>query len=86
MWVLWNSHDSKLNMQAIKTIGLGIANSIFQVHGIDEAHNAVVRRQLKRRYVLAVFQKLASCLVGIEACHRHTVDRASFRRLAIRCG
>ena len=58
----------KPNMQAIKTIDLGIAKSIFQVHGIDEARNAVVRRQLKRRYVLAFFQKLASCLVGIEAC------------------
>ena len=28
----------------------------------------VVRRQLKRRYVLTFFQKLAPCLVGIEAC------------------
>ena len=28
----------------------------------------VIRRQLKRRYVLAFFQKLAPCLVGIEAC------------------
>jgi transposase len=28
----------------------------------------VIRRQLKRRYVLAFFQKLPSCLVGIEAC------------------
>ena len=54
-------------MQAIKTIGLGIAKSMFQVHGIDEARNAVVRRQLKRRYS-GFFQKLASCLVGIEAC------------------
>jgi transposase len=25
-------------------------------------------RQLKRRYVLAFFQKLPPCLVGIEAC------------------
>ena len=28
----------------------------------------VIRRQLKRRYVLAFFQKLPPCLVGIEAC------------------
>ena len=32
------------------------------------AGNVVVRRQLKRRYVLAFFQKLPPCLVGIEAC------------------
>ena len=28
----------------------------------------VIRRQLKRRYVLAFFEKLQPCLVGIEAC------------------
>jgi len=55
-------------MQAIKTVGLDIAKSVFQVHGIDVAGNVVVRRQLKRRYVLAFFEKLNPCLVGIEAC------------------
>ena len=55
-------------MQAITTIGLDIAKSVFQVHGIDAEDNVLVRRQLKRRYVLAFFQKLQPCLVGIEAC------------------
>jgi transposase len=55
-------------MQAITTIGLDIAKSVFQVHGIDAAGNVIIRRQLKRRYVLPFFQKLPSCLVGIEAC------------------
>jgi transposase len=55
-------------MQAITTIGLDIAKSVFQVHGIDAEGNVVLRRQLKRRYVLAFFQKLPPCLVGIEAC------------------
>jgi transposase len=55
-------------MEAITTIGLDIAKSVFQVHGIDAAGNVVVRRQLKRRYVLIFFQKLPPCLVGIEAC------------------
>src|SRR6187397_3297502 len=55
-------------MQTITTIGLDIAKSVFQVHGIDGAGQVVIRRQLKRRYVLAFFQKLPSCLVGIEAC------------------
>ena len=45
-------------MQAITTIGLDIAKSVFQIHGIDTAGNVVVRRQLKRRYVVAFFQKL----------------------------
>ena len=40
----------------------------FQVHGVDADGQVVIRRQLKRRYVLAFFQKLPRCLVGIEAC------------------
>src|SRR5215813_2088191 len=55
-------------MQTITTIGLDIAKSVFQVHGVDVAGQVVIRRQLKRRYVLAFFQKLSPCLVGIEAC------------------
>jgi transposase len=55
-------------MQTITTIGLDIAKSVFQVHGVDAEGNVILRRQLKRRYVLAFFQKLPPCLVGIEAC------------------
>src|SRR5215471_10769262 len=55
-------------MQTVTTIGFDIAKSVFQVHGIDAAGHAVIRRQLKRRYVLAFFQKLPQCLVGMEAC------------------
>jgi transposase len=49
-------------------IGLDIAKSVFQVHGIDAAGNVIIRRQLNRRYVVPFFQKLPPCLVGIEAC------------------
>jgi transposase len=55
-------------MQAITTIGLDIAKSVFQVHGVDAGGELVIRRQLKRRHVLTFFQKLPPCLVGIEAC------------------
>jgi len=55
-------------MQEVTTIGLDIAKSVFQVHGVDAIGKVVIRRQLKRRYVLAFFEKLAPCLVGIEAC------------------
>src|SRR6476660_4225415 len=55
-------------MQTITTIGLDIAKSVFQVHGVDATGQVVIRRQLKRRSVLMFFQKLPSCLVGIEAC------------------
>jgi transposase len=55
-------------MQAITTVGLDIAKSVFQVHGVDAQGNVLVRRQLKRGHVLPFFQKLPPCLVGIEAC------------------
>ena len=55
-------------METITTVGLDIAKSVFQVHCVDANGDVVLRRQLKRRYVLAFFQKLPPCLVGIEAC------------------
>ena len=55
-------------MHTVTTIGLDLAKSVFQVHGVDAAGQVVIRRQLKRRGVLAFFQKLPPCLVGIEAC------------------
>ena len=45
-------------MQTITTIGFDIAKSVFQIHGVDAAGNVIIRRQLKRRYVLPFFQKL----------------------------
>ena len=55
-------------MQTVSTIGLDIAKSLFQVHGIDAAGQVAIRRQLKRRHLLAFFEKLPPCLIGIEAC------------------
>ena len=52
----------------ISTIGLDLAKSVFQVHGIDAAGNVLVRKALRRAQVLPFFSKLAPCLVGIEAC------------------
>ena len=72
-------------MQAITTIGLDIAKSVFQVHGIDAEGNVLIRRQLKRRYVLAFFQKLPPCLVGSRPAQRRIIGRANSRRSDIRC-
>ena len=55
-------------MQTVTTVGFDIAKSVFQVHCVDAAGQVVIRRQLKRRHVLAFFQKLPPCLIGIEAC------------------
>jgi transposase len=52
----------------ITTIGLDLAKSIFQVHGIDASGQVVVRKKLRRAEVLKFFWTLGPCLVGIEAC------------------
>src|SRR5690242_14490155 len=43
--------------------------NVFQVHGVDAAGRAVLRRKLRRGEVLAFFAKLPRALVGMEACH-----------------
>src|SRR5262245_59942184 len=55
-------------MDSVTTIGLDIAKSVFQVHGVDSTGEVVVRRRLTRGRVLAFFESLPRCLVGIEAC------------------
>jgi transposase len=56
-------------MQTITSIGLDIAKSVFQVHCIDAHGDVVLRRQLKRRYVLAFFQTLPPCLEACASSH-----------------
>jgi len=52
----------------VTTIGLDIAKSVFQVHGIDETGAVVLTRRFTRRKIVPFFAKLPSCLIGIEAC------------------
>lgn len=49
-------------------IGMDLAKSVFQVHGIDGAGRVFVRKQLKRGQVEKFFAKLAPAVVGMEAC------------------
>ena len=55
-------------MGEVSTIGLDIAKSVFQVHGVDAAGQVVTRKRVSRAKVLEFFSALPSCLVGIEAC------------------
>ena len=55
-------------MKEVSTIGLDLAKTVFQVHGIDRTGETVIRRQLRRGQVLPFFKRLPPCLVGMEAC------------------
>lgn len=55
-------------MKEITTIGVDLAKSVFQLHGVDAEGCVVLRRQLRRSQMLEFFQCLPGCLVGMEAC------------------
>ena len=52
----------------ITTIGLDLAKSVFQVHGVNAAGEVVARKKLRRAEVLKYFQALPPCMIGMEAC------------------
>jgi len=69
MWVLLSTHNSEGAKHASGHNHRSRHRQVgFSGHGIDAEGKVLIRRQLKRRYVLAFFQKLSPCLVGIEAC------------------
>ena len=55
-------------MGEVSTIGVDIAKSVFQVHGVDADGTVVIRRRIGRAKVFEFFADLPPCLVGMEAC------------------
>ena len=63
-------------MQSVRTIGLDIAKSVFQVHGVDAEGQVVIRRRLTRGYVLCVLSEAVALL----SCYGGLRDIASLAR------
>lgn len=55
-------------MEKLTRIGMDTSKQIFQLHGVDEAEQPVLRKRLRRGQVLGFFAQLAPTKVGIEAC------------------
>lgn len=55
-------------MTEVSTIGIDLAKSVFQVHGVDDRGSVVLARRLRRGQVLTFFAGLPPCLIGMEAC------------------
>ena len=53
---------------SITMIGLDTAKSVFQVHAVNEAGKAEVRRKLRRGEVVPFFAAQPACTVVLEAC------------------
>jgi transposase len=67
-WVVEDTNGREPSMKEVSTIGLDLAKKVFQLHGVDDQGEVVVRRALRRSHVLGYFAKLRPCLVGLEAC------------------
>jgi transposase len=83
MWPLlgWTAPDRRISqnevveistrepsMTKIIRIGIDTSKSVFQLHGVDEAENPVLRKQLRRSQFLEFFRKLEPTKIGMEAC------------------
>ena len=55
-------------MNKITTLGIDLAKSVFQLHGIDLAGKVVLRREVRRAQLMKTIAQLEPCLIGIEAC------------------
>ena len=55
-------------MEGPTTIGIDLAKTVFQLHGVDASGGAILKRKLRRGQVLEVFARRDPCLVGMEAC------------------
>lgn len=55
-------------MEGVSVVGLDLAKSVFQVHGVDVSGKVIVRQRLSRAKLLAFFSGLPRCLVGMETC------------------
>ena len=55
-------------MREVSTIGLDLATTVFQLHGVDAAGNVIVRKKLRRGAMLHFLRSLSPCLIGMEAC------------------
>src|SRR5215213_11153995 len=49
-------------------IGLDIAKSVFQLHGIDTGGKVQLKRKLRRGELIAFFERQPRCTVVMEAC------------------
>ncbi len=55
-------------MEEVVVVGIDLAKSVFQVHGVDGQGQVVLRQRLSRARLLAFFARLPSCLIGMETC------------------
>ena len=70
------AQSSEQNTRTLASIGIDIGKDVFHIVGFDVAGKVVLRRKIKRLSLVAEFEKLPPCIVGMEAClSAHFVSR-----------
>ena len=69
----WYNHPTVVKQMGspkmkINVLGIDLAKQVFQLHGVDEQGQAVLRKKLTRKKLLAFIAQLEPCLIGLEAC------------------
>ena len=52
----------------ITTLGIDLAKSVFQLHGVDEDGAVVLQKKVRRGGLLTILGQLEPCLIGMESC------------------
>jgi transposase len=66
-----------IDFSGVTTVGLDLAKHVFQVHAVDASGKVIIARAVRRGQLVAFFQSLPPCLVGMEACGQRIIGRAS---------
>ena len=70
----------------VTTVQLDLGKDVFQVHGITSDGTVVFNRTIRRKQLPKFFEKLPSCLVGIEACGSARHWARELAELVMMCG
>lgn len=62
------ANTSKQSLSALASVGIDIGKNVFHIVGFDTDGKIVLRRKIKRLALIAAFEKLPRCIVGMEAC------------------
>ena len=72
------------SVEQISRIGMDTSKHFFQLHGVDVAEKVILRKQLRRKEMVAFFEKLTPTVIGIEACGHPTIGRGFCGHSAMR--
>ena len=55
-------------MEEIIRVGMDTSKHVFQLHGVNASEAPVLRKKLRRKEMMAYFEKLSPTMIAIEAC------------------